>query len=313
MSTRRLSRWGRQVTGWLPTPAALVRRNRPADDAGMTLVELMIASTLLIVLLTAVMITMNMLNTVSSSVTAQYQEFDQALPALAPMQNLLRAEVEPGPNVGVVPQPGFASVGNFSLTFYSDIGTAYNNVTSTGVGGGPAKIVAQELDANGNPVTTATTCSTSSQCSFQVKQYLPVITAGVSNCPIAGQGGTACVYSGAYKLIVNVSGVVNNPALAPTSAPTQPIFTYNVLDPNLGVGANLATSTVQAGLTCVAPTGSQTIAQSCPQDFIQSVGVELMVAKKGSGINGSVDEQTIVYRYAKSSGATNYPYQYSGS
>ena len=294
----------------------LQRRLRAADDSGMTLVELLIASTLLIVLLTAVMITMNMLNTVNSSVSAQYQEYDQALPALAPLQNLLRAEVEPGPNVGVVPQPGFASVGNFSLTFYSDIGTAYNNVTSTGVGGGPAKIVAQEVDANGNPVTTgaaATTCSLASPCSFQVRQYLPVITAGVSNCPIAGTGGTACVYPSAYKLITNVSGVVNNPAQAPTSAPTQPIFTYNVFDPNLGTGATLATSTVQTGLTCVAPTGSQTIVQSCPQDFIQSVAVELMVAKKGSGTNGTVDEQTIVYRYAKSSGATNYPYQYSGS
>ena len=186
----------------------------------MTLVELMIASTLLLVLMTAVMITMDMLNTVSNSVNAQYQEFQQALPALAPLQNLLRAEVEPGPpstvNGNQIPQPGFQTIGNFSLTFFSDIGTAYNNVTSLGTTGGPAKVVALEVDATGNAVTTATTCSTSSPCNFQVRQYLPIITAGVSQCPTANQGGTACTYPATYKVLVNVVGVVNNPALAPT-------------------------------------------------------------------------------------------------
>ena len=38
-----------------------------------------------------------------------------------------------------------------------------------------------------------------------------------------------------------------------------------------------------------------------------------MVARKGAGTNGTVDEQTIVYRYAESSGASTYPYQYTGS
>ena len=159
----------------------------------MTLVELLIASTLLVVLMTAVMITMDMLNTVSNSVNAQYQEFQQALPALAPLQNLLRAEVEPGPpstvNGKQIPQPGFQTIGNFSLTFFSDIGTAYNNVTSLGTTGGPAKVVALEVDATGNAVTTATTCSTSSPCNFQVRQYLPIITAGMSQCPTAGNRG----------------------------------------------------------------------------------------------------------------------------
>ncbi len=327
MSTRQLSRWGRRVSEQLPLPPAVRQRHQTADDSGMTLVELMIASTLLIVLLTAVMITMNMLNTVNSSVQAQYQEYDQALPALAPLQNLLRAEVEPGPYKTVSGvdrlQAGFESVGNFSLTFYSDIGTAYNNVTSgidytgaptTYLGGGPAKIVAQELDANGNVVTSATTCSTSSLCSFQVKQYLPLITAGVSQCPISGQvaqsagNPSTCAYSGSYKLLVNVLGVVNNPALAPTSAPTQPIFTYNIFNPTTGTGSNLTSAQVQTGITCTGTTVA-----TCPADFIQSVGVELMVAKKGAGTNGTVDEQTIVYRYAQSPGSTTYPYQYSGS
>jgi type II secretory pathway component PulJ len=293
----------------LPVPG---RRNVDVDDSGMTLVEVLIASTLLIVLLTAVMVTMNLLETVSSSVNSQYQEYDQALPALDPLQNLLRAEVEPGPPAqNGVPQPGFAVVGNFSLTFYSNIGTAYGNVTSAGTTGGPAKIVAEELDANGNPVTSSTSCSTTNLCSFQVQEYLPTINAGVSTCPGVSPSGTACQYS-TYKLLANVLGVVNDPSQQSGGAPTEPIFTYNVFDPNAGVGSNLTAAQVQT-LTCGVPTGSQSVVQACQQDFIQSVGVDLMLARKGAGTNGTVDEQTIVYRYAESPGASSYPYQYTST
>jgi type II secretory pathway pseudopilin PulG len=289
--------------------AILGRRQRAMDDAGMTLVELLIASTLLIVLLTAVMITMDMLNTVSNSVQAQTQEFQQALPALSPLQTLLRAEVEPSPpttpNGVQTPAPGFATIGNFSLTFYSDIGTSNNNVTSLGTTGGPAKIVAQELDANGNAVTTSTICSTKSTCSFQVIEYLPQITAGNSNCPIAGQGGTACGYT-TGKLLVNVLGITNNPNS--TQGAIQPIFSYNIMDPLSGNAFNLTTTSSANGFPCTAPSGVSTVTQTC-NDYIQSVGVELMVARKGAGTNGTVDEQTIAYRYAKAPGFPLYPYQ----
>ncbi len=85
----------------------------PPTTTGMTLVEVMIASTLLIVLLTLVMVTMDMINTVSNSVSAQYQaEYHQALPAFGPLQNLLprrgRARALPSPACRT---PGFASVG----------------------------------------------------------------------------------------------------------------------------------------------------------------------------------------------------------
>ena len=64
----------------------------------MTLVELMITSTVLVVLLGMVFVSMSIINDVSSSVTSQFEEFDQALPALAPFHSLLAAEVEPGPD-----------------------------------------------------------------------------------------------------------------------------------------------------------------------------------------------------------------------
>ena len=303
----------------------------------MTLVELLIASTLLIVLLTSVMITMNLLNTVTTSVGAQYQEYDQAIPALSPLQNLLRAEVEPGPAIGGVPQPAFSSVGNFSLTFYANIGTAYNNVTSAGTTGGPALIKAQELQANGTPVTSSTQCNTTSLCSFQVVQFLPVLSnaacpsgtpAGTvcSWCPLTAPSGTACQYPTTGKLIVNVLGVVNDPSQQQTytytlngstasgTGPSQPIFTYNVLDssnqadPALGVGANWSNLTTPQLAVMNNPCTGNTVA-TCPADYIQSVGVDLMVARKGAGTNGTVDEQTIIYRYAGTSGT--FPFQYT--
>jgi prepilin-type N-terminal cleavage/methylation domain-containing protein len=281
-------------------------RDRDRDDAGMTLVELLIASALLVVLLTAVALTMSVAEAVNTNVSSQYQEFQQAVPALAPLQALLRAEVEPGPASGSgVPQPGFASVGNFSLTFYANIGTAYNNVTTAGTTAGPAKIVAQEVDANGSPVTSATTCSTSSLCNFQVLEYLPVTNAGVSTCPGVSPSGTACQYPATGKLLVNVVGVTNNPSQG-ASAP--PIFSYNVLNTTTGTATNLSYATVQSGLSC---TGAS--ATACPADSIQSVTVELQVGRKGAGTNGTVDEVLVVYRYAGSNGSSSYPYLYSSA
>jgi hypothetical protein len=286
--------------------AALERRRAAADDSGMSLTEVLIASTLLVVVLTCVMITMDVVNRVSASVSAQSSEYDLTIPAFGPLQNLLRAEVEPaGPAVSGAPTPGFKVVGNFSLTFYANIGTAYNNVTSAGTTGGPALIVAQEVDASGNLVTSSTNCTTKIPCSFQVKQYLPTIALGVSTCPVVGNPGGTCQYSSTFKLLTNVLSVVNNPN--PQNGPTQPIFSYNIFDTSTKVGSNLTPAQVQSGLLCTGPG-----ATLCPADVIQSVGVELMVAKPGAGTNGTVDDQTIVYRYAQSPGSTTgYPYQYT--
>jgi hypothetical protein len=302
-------------------------------DDGMSLVEVLIASTLVVVLGTVIALTMSTLNTVSTSINSQYQEYDQSLPALAPLQTLLRAEVEPAPPVSGVPTPGFGlggvtttapfPVGNNNLTFYANIGMAYNNVTSalppntTGGTGGPAMIVAQELDATGAPVTSSSTCSTTRPCSFQVTQYLPIINSAAcsglgfpsgtlcSTCPVTGMPSTnICQYPTTGKLIVNVSDMTNNPA-------TQPIFSYNVLDPATGLGVNWTNLTNAQLLSMNSCTGAT--AATCPADYIQSVGIELMVSRSGAGTNGSVDEQTIVYRYPASGTGAGiiYPFQYT--
>ena len=94
--------------------AALKERwhQRSRDDAGVTLVELTLASTFMLIVLTLVGVTMSVITNIEGSVTSQYAEYDQALPALAPVQALLRAEVEPAPVNGGVPTPGFSQIRN---------------------------------------------------------------------------------------------------------------------------------------------------------------------------------------------------------
>jgi prepilin-type N-terminal cleavage/methylation domain-containing protein len=224
-----------------------LRRERIRDDSGMTLVELMVTSTILVLLLGMVFVSITMVDGLSSSISSQYQEFDQALPEMAPFHSLLAAEVEPAPAVSNVPTPGFASLGNFALTFYTDIGTAYDNVAACpsgqtcatgGTTAGPAMIVALELGPTGTPVTSpqigaGTACNTVTPCSFQVRLYLPetgLTAPGVSSCPGVGTGPT-CLYGTSYRLLANVEDVVNDPSdLNPDGSPADPIFGYTIFD-----------------------------------------------------------------------------------
>jgi len=318
---------------------------RYRDDSGMSLVELLVTSTILVVLLGTVFISITMVEGLSGSVSSQYQEFQQALPAMAPFHALVAAEVEPAPTVAGVPTPGFASIGNFSLTFYANIGTAYNNTVSCpstcatgGTTAGPAKIWAVELDASGQVVTDQTTCNASLPCSLQVRMYLPLTglsAPGVSSCPGVGTG-PVCQYpppQTGYRLLANVQSVVNDPSSVDGSGnQDNPIFTYNILDPGVqGVypTQDLTLTPAQvhnnqvtglAGLptqllsNCTAPNASYpTPGSACPADYVQSVNIDLQVAKPGTGTNGIQENNLVVYRYAQSPGSSTAPYQYSAT
>lgn len=202
--------------------AALRRRHR--DDSGMTLVELMVTATILVVVLGMVLISMNLIDTVSDGVTAQYQEFNQVVPSLSVIRTLIAEETEPAPVSGGIPTPAFSILGaaqptvppymgatvspyslNFAVSWYANVGTSYNNVVGASPSctptctAGPAKVVAIEVNSSGNP---ATNCSTSS-CSLQVWMYLPLVgypwsaAAGTSTCPVPvdGTAGGACQYA----------------------------------------------------------------------------------------------------------------------
>ena len=311
----------------------------------MTLVELMVTSTVLIVLLGMVLVSITMVESLSGNITSQYQEFQQALPAMAPFHSFLAAEVEPAPPVAGVPTPGFASIGNFSMTFYANVGTAFDNTVSCpsgqtcatgGTTAGPAKIVAVELGPDGK---TATACSASFPCTFQLQMYLPLVglsAPGVSSCPGVGTG-PACQYSTTtYKLLANVQNVVNDPSSVDSSnAQNDPIFTYTIMDPGVPTvyaaqTINLTPAQVQnqqipplsypawangqslLPSACAAPSANNpTVASACPLDAVQSVTVDLQVAKPGTGPNGIQENSLVVYRYAQSPGSSTAPYQYS--
>ena len=216
-------------------------RERLRDDSGMTLVEVTVTSLVLVLLLGMVLVSVTMVESLSGNVSSQYQEFDQALPEMAPFHSLLAAEVEPAPPAGSVPTPGFASIGNFALTFYANVGTAYDDVAacpstcaSGGTTAGPVKVVALELAQNGTPaISPGTACNSVTPCSFQVRLYLPEVgltAPGVSSCPGVGTGPT-CLYGTSYRLLANVPNVVNDPSdLNGDGSPADPVFGYTVFD-----------------------------------------------------------------------------------
>jgi prepilin-type N-terminal cleavage/methylation domain-containing protein len=330
-------------------------RHRDRGDDGMTLVEVLVTTTVLVVLLGMVLVSMNLIDTIDSSVTSQYQEYDQVIPALSPIRSLVAAEVESAPVSSsdvptaafLSPTPGQFPLGNFYAMWTANIGTEFGNVVGesgvncTSCSAGPAEIVAEELDGSGNPVVSTqsptgnTSCTPAAPCSFQVRMYLPQVTQGVSSCPvtIGGTSGGSCSYnlSGSYRLIANIADVVNSPSTVDTSYnPTQPIFSYSLVDPIATTSVyvltagevNQQTLTGYGSLsTC---TGMGTLASgsgsaSCPLDDVQSVAIHLIVNKTGSGTtstNGEVENQIIDYRYpeAQTSNApdtTCFPYQFS--
>jgi prepilin-type N-terminal cleavage/methylation domain-containing protein len=341
------------------------RFDRHRDDDGMTMVELMITSSVLVILLGMVFVSMSLIDDVSTNVSSQYQEFDQALPALAPFHSLLAAQIEPGPptlsTTGAadplmqqptldVPNPPFESIGNFAVTFYANIGTAYGNTVScpagqpscTGSTAGPARIVAAELNQAGQTVSSSSTCSAKTPCSLQVRMYLPqtglTLGAGAPSCPILWGSSlqtTPCNYTSDYRLLANVQDVVNNPN--PSVGAIQPVFSYTFFDPGgtydaitypqhaIALTATEVDSQLLTGLAALGyPADTQSLgacnnpwsnypppAIACPADAIQSVGLDLMVAKPGATAQGTVENSLVVYRYAQSPGSSTIPFQYS--
>lgn len=304
------------------------RARRRHDDEGMTLVELLLASTLLVVLTTLVMLSMTTFTQLGGSVDAQYQEYDTILPAAANLRPLIAAEAEPGPaDATGAPLPGFgvdtsgtpdtvSGIGLFSLTFYANVAGA----------NGPAKIIAGLTTTTGTPDTGSTTTSAvKTPCDFRVQEYLP----NSGTCP-GVSSGTKCTYPTAYKLLTDVLNVIN------TSA--QPVFSYVVFDPV----TTCATQTVPACNTfvltpanvtsmsfpvpsatygistanlaqCKPASGSATLAVTCPADAIQRVGIDLQVKSPGDVSGNNSENASLVYRAQGNSTSPNLPYQYSSS
>ena len=152
----------------------------PPGRRGMTLVELLVTSTVLIILLGMVFVSITM---VDARAQASPPSTRSSSRPFRPWPRSTHSSPQkwspPARRVAGVPTPGFAfQVGNFSLTFYAMSAPPTTtrlcpqpaSCTTGGTTAGPAKIVGIELDANGNP---ATACSPTSPCSFQLRMYLP--------------------------------------------------------------------------------------------------------------------------------------------
>ena len=63
----------------------------------------------------------------------------------------------------------------------------------------------------------------------------------------------------------------------------------------------------------VASANYPTPAIACPADAIQSVSVDLQIAKPGTSTNQEQENNLVVYRYAQSPGSATAPYQYSAT
>ncbi len=272
--------------------SGLIRRHTGAataarDDAGMTLVELQVAMVTLIILLLVVTISLTTFIDVGTEVVASYGEVDQVLPAMVPLDRLLRAEVEPAPAATVagspylLPSPGFrtGAIGTNTLTF----------TTNTGDPNGPTLVVASEA-------TTANPCH---GCAFSTWTFTVTETAATpGTCPtsaneLANPGVTLTCAYGALpaKTVVSVPGVVDNPA-------TTPIFTYTVVDLSTNpatVTQIPAASVASKFATCAAGADDAT---ACPPDAIQSVEIDLKVEVQGAPLT---ENDTVAYRLTSSS------------
>ncbi|HEV3282058.1 MAG TPA: hypothetical protein VG032_10715 [Acidimicrobiales bacterium] len=283
------------------------RRDAETPDSGLTLVELLVAFSALIILLIMVATALTTYLNVGTNVVSSYNATDQLLPGSIIIQRLIRSEVQPAPTPTStsIPVPAFlpGTVGTVSTTFYANIGDP----------NGPAKIVM----ASSAPTLCSGCRFKTSQ--FTVYQYVACpktpagsvptgcASSGVAGCPFTTVSANTCTWSTVGTEQVTINGVVNGQTgLAQASTP---IFTYNTLDPYssafvAGAGGTPSPSTgllpnFAAG-TCAAPTltGGIPSQSNCLANTIQSVGVDVQVQVTGAPFQ---ENSFVVYRLSSAS------------
>jgi type II secretory pathway pseudopilin PulG len=261
------------------------RRPGGREEDGFTLVELLVAFTALVVLITVVGTAITTYLNVANNVISSYNATDQLLPSSVIIQRLIRNEVEPSPTTSATsavcptanaPCPPFllgTSSTAYSTAFYANVGDP----------NGPAKIV-----MSSSAPAKCTTC-TFYTSTFTVTEYhANAYSSGNPNgsCPLAANNNLSgtCTWSSNGTILVDVLGVVNGQASL--HDPNLPIFTYNTLNPSTSVYTpNTPVSSFATG-TC-------TSVSACPADNVQSVEVDLEVDVPGTPIQAN---DFIVYR-----------------
>jgi hypothetical protein len=312
----------RPTTGVDPRGDRRLRSTLDAGaESGMMLTELLVASVLLVVLGTLVLVTLSSYLRVSNEVQASYTNTQQDILVGANFQKLVRADVEPAPTPTTgtnanVPVPAFSTaagsdtgqyvgstaVGTFSTTFYANVGAS----------AGPAQIVASET-ANtvvaGKPKTWT----------FSVTEQLP----DSGTCPFSVTSTSLCTYkdlsNNPPKEVFELPDIVNNDTpttvYAGTSQATSltytPIFTYILLQTSSTTsGQEVPVSMVTPAPTgfswplpetaeddsifhaCAATPSGTPAANTCPGAAVQGVTINLLIQSSGSA-TAAQDETTV--------------------
>ncbi len=282
-------------------------------DDGLTLVELMVAFTALLVLFGIMANVLTTYLNIGSTVTSTYAGTDQLLPSSIILQRLIRSEVEPAPTLSTtvggacaaanVPCPPFlpATIGSYSTTFYANLALP---PTPGGAVMGPAKVVMA--------LSTPTKCS---GCKFPTAQFTVTEYPATANCPLSLTATTVCAWSASGTRVVTINNVVNGLTLSgatPVLSAT-PIFTYNTLDPysatyvpNAGGTPSATPAGLPSGIlpgfaTCNAPTtnaNGDPTSSNCPADNIQSVQVDIQIQVQGANMQ---ENSFTVYRLSSTS------------
>ena len=209
-------------------------RTAARDEAGLTLVELSVATATLLILFAMTVPIVDTLFSTIARVNNTYTNVNQLLPVSTNLQRFFRSAVEPGPTSAGVPDPAFVpgSISPTSVTFYTNIGDP----------NGPAKIVAS-CPSVSNP--TSGVCDPGS--TFTVTEA----TATAGTCPPTGTN--PCTWNSPHTLIT-VNGVSNSTDNAPLFIYTELINTAN---PS---GTTSTTSPVLSGSCASDPVGSAGLA-----------------------------------------------------
>jgi hypothetical protein len=259
------------------------------DEAGVTLVELAVATATLMILFAMTIPIVDTLFSTVARVNNTYTNVNQLLPVSTNLQRFMRSAVEPGPTNSGVPVPAFVTgaILPTSLTFYTNIGDP----------NGPAQIVA----------SCASTTPSTGLCNAGGTFTVTEATAKSGTCPPTGSG--VCTYNSPHTLIT-VNGVSN-------FSDNAPLFVYTLLL-NTSTSSGTTSTTSQVGTSCsgsTAPscfyssdvsafgtctsTGSTTgnVLQNCQPAEVYAITIDLQVngVSTGRTAGGQSEDNTTVY------------------
>jgi hypothetical protein len=260
--------------------AAFRRRIHERDDAGLTLIELLVSAILFVTVGTLVTVSLDTFLNVSNVVHTSYANTQQILPVSTNVQRLIRSEVEPAPTLTSTspPVPPFAvgTVTTTSATFYANVG----------VPGRPAKVFAGLTNAvTGAPSSIGTT--------FTVTDIL----ADAGSCPLSVSSTATCTFNPANsKRVASITNVINS--TWPSQASPTPVLTYTLLD-NAGIQTTVSGNSIATTFTTC--TYSTNLVTTCPYDTVQGVEIDLVIRAPGSKLLAPAEDDTIVYRLSSTS------------